>query len=283
MPKKKNTTRKKASPTKSLPVFFFLPENKRITGTSLTQTKMLFKGVKDGDILYVVIKSKGGNAYDAVRVIRHLRTRFKTLIGIVPDYAYSAATLMLLGMDKILVSPEGFIGPIDKPQEHTDSGEAISALDVTNSINNIASLVSAHAITFYRDIRRDNIESIPKKDALDVAWNTALKLSLPLVAKMDPILLQKAYRDLQIGLSYGLDLLSDGMFKNSPYSRRVFHIANTLVNDFPSHGYNIFREEMRSLGLKVNNLENFKHSKKILEKSLENSGKIIYIENIYAK
>lgn len=215
--------------------------------------------------MYLIVKSHGGDAYSAVRIIKCIRTRYKTIVGVIPDYAYSAATLMLLGTNKLLVSPEGYIGPIDKPMEHGVTGESISALDVTQSISNLASLVSQHARLFYEDLRGSGStmqETISKKDALEISWKSAVELAQPLVEKIDPVLLQKAYRDLRIGTYYGRDLLNDCMIQDK---KQCLEIARQLVSIYPSHGYAIFRAEMRKLGLVVEDFENCQDQNKIMQ------------------
>ena len=209
------------------------------------------------------------------------RTKYKEIIGVIPDFAYSAATLMLLGTNKLLVSPEGYMGPIDKPLEHAESGSAISALDVTQSVSNLASLVATNAVMFYKELRGPESsmpESISKKEAVEIAWRSAIDLACPLIEKIDPVLLQKSYRDLRIGLYYGLDLLSDAMISNRSTAYRV---VQQLVNGFPSHGYAIFREEMQQLGLIVDHFEKSKDYEKITELYSKHNNGIIFMEDIY--
>lgn len=181
------------SPTrakKPVPALFFLPSSS-IDKLSLDDVKEQLKESENKQ-LYLVVKSFGGDAYSAVRIVKHIRTKYKTVVGIIPDYAYSAATLMLLGTNSLFVSPEGYMGPIDKPMEHSASGESISALDVTQSIANLASFVSQQARSFYDDLRGSSStlpEPISKKDALEVSWRSAVELVKPVMDKIDPVLL----------------------------------------------------------------------------------------------
>ena len=61
----------------------------------------------------VLVISNGGSAEATERIIRRLRGRFGGLRFLVPSNAYSAATLMCLAGDEILMLPEGTLGPID--------------------------------------------------------------------------------------------------------------------------------------------------------------------------
>jgi len=65
-----------------------------------------------------MINSPGGNADVAEKMIRMCRQRFQTFNIIVPDYAKSAATMIALGSDKIMMGYLAELGPID-PQLRT--------------------------------------------------------------------------------------------------------------------------------------------------------------------
>lgn len=276
MPKAVNKTKKQRMPT---PALYFL---KRIDRNALEQIKQRLKDSANKQ-LYLIIKSTGGNPYTAVRIVKHIRTKYQRIISIVPEHSYSASVLMLLGTNEILVSPEGYIAPIDLPMEHPATAETISALDVTQSLFNLAGLAKQNALSFYKSMRGSESvfpEMPDKKHAFEISWQSSVTLISPMVKKIDPVLLQKCYRDLKIGLYYGYDLLRDYMFPRNP--RLCWEIASKLVNIFPSHGYAIFREEMEKLGLKVDKLEENKDAEKLLALYDRIKSGIKYIDDVYA-
>jgi hypothetical protein len=63
--------------------------------------------------LHVVLASPGGDGETAIRMVRSLQTRCTELTVIVPDMAKSAATLLCLGANRILMGPGGDLGPVD--------------------------------------------------------------------------------------------------------------------------------------------------------------------------
>ena len=67
----------------------------------------------DGNDVDVFLISNGGSAEATERIVRRLRGRFNGLRFLIPSNAYSAATLMCLAGDEILMLPEGTLGPID--------------------------------------------------------------------------------------------------------------------------------------------------------------------------
>ncbi len=266
---------------KLVPALFLLSK-RAIDRSTLEKVKKILKKSSNNQ-LYLIVKSFGGDTYSAVRIIKHIYTKYQRVVGVVPEYAYSASALMLLGTKQILVSPEGYIGPTDAPTEHPTAGEMLSALDITQSVPTIASLVKQNAVKFYKSMRGNDIsfpEKIDKKSAFEISWQSSVKLVMPIMRKIDPALLQKCYRDLRIGLYYGYDLLSEYMYPSEPI--KAWKISERLVNIFPSHGYAIFREEMKESGLNVKKLEDCKDAQKLLTLYKESNEKISFSPNIYA-
>lgn len=66
----------------------------------------------------------------------------------------------------------------------------------------------------------------------------------------------------------------------NPY--KCLDVASKLVNIYPSHGYAIFREEMKRLGLIVNNLEDCPDETQLMDRYSKLKDGIFFIEDIYA-
>lgn len=207
------------------------------------------------DCLYLVIHTNGGDVYSAVRIMRILQGKFKKIKVIVPDFAYSSGTVMSLGCDEIHMAVDATLGPLDKPIEHPGDGSEISSLDVTEVLSNLISICSSAGTSMYKNFRRmDSSIRLSKQDSARIAFDTASKAILPIVEKIDPFNLQKGFRIKRIGLNYAIDMLFSRMMKGN--IRQAVDTASKLVDNFPSHGYGIFRDEARyHLNLTVHNLE----------------------------
>ena len=66
-----------------------------------------------GDSVDVFLISNGGSAESTERIVTLLRDRFKRIRFLIPANAYSAATLMCLSGDQIVMDEIGTLGPID--------------------------------------------------------------------------------------------------------------------------------------------------------------------------
>lgn len=215
--------------------------------------EQVLRDVEGQDQLYLVLHTFGGDVYSAVRIMHILQSKFKRISILIPDYAYSSGTIMSLGSDEIYMAIDATIGPLDKPLENLKDGSSISSLDITQLLPNLASICSSTAAGIYSQMR--NEMKLPKLEAAKLAFNTAAKIIIPIVDKIDPFNLQSGFRQSKIGLFYAIDMLGSRMMKGN--TRQAIETSRRLVNNYPSHGYCIFRDEAKfSLKLNIHMLEN---------------------------
>jgi Serine dehydrogenase proteinase len=193
--------------------------------------------------LDLVLHSPGGSPQAAEQILEYLRTRFDYIRAIVPLQAKSAATMIALGCDEILVGAHSELGPID-PQILVPVPEG-------------SRFAPAHAIL--RDFERAKAEC--KQDVSSIAaWtpilrsyaggliefcNQAIKLSIEVVATW----LEKYM------------LRHDDM--NIPESERAAKAAQIAewfgsadsYDRFRTHARPIRFPELQSIGLRVKRLE----------------------------
>lgn len=97
--------------------------------------------------LHVLLSSPGGDGETAIRMVRSMQTRCSQLTVLVPDMAKSAATLLCLGADKILMGPAGDLGPVD-PQFQIGGRSLASAKEIVAAIDEAERRVKASPETF---------------------------------------------------------------------------------------------------------------------------------------
>lgn len=76
--------------------------------------------------LHVLLASPGGDGETALKIIRLMHSHCSKLTIVVPDMAKSAATIICLGADEILMGPVGDLGPID-PQMVLGGGRSMAS------------------------------------------------------------------------------------------------------------------------------------------------------------
>lgn len=176
----------------------------------------------------LLILSYGGDPTVSYRIVNIIRERFKKFGVLLPFAAYSAATLISLGADEIIMHPFSNLGPVD-PQ-------------LTYKKNN------SETINFGSEDLRNFIDFV-KKD-VGVSDQKQMQRAFELVCKeVGAIPIGIAKRSSQLALSMGEKLLSLHMTD----SNKAKTIAETLNKSFYHHGYPLGRSEAKKIGLPIIN------------------------------
>lgn len=171
-----------------------------------------------------IIVSNGGDPITSIRIMSLLRERFETINVLLPYSAFSAATILALGANKIIMHPYSNLGPVD-PQltiPHTNPNGysetlQFSSEDVSNYINFIKEDVGItdqqHLVTAVQPLLKD-------MGAFAIGYaKKGQQLSLRLSEKM---------------LNWHLD-----------NHEQVKTIARSLNSSFYHHGYPVSRTEAK--------------------------------------
>jgi hypothetical protein len=192
-----------------------------------TQLQALPKGTKELDLL---LASAGGDPTVAWRIVSLIRERCDRFSVLVPDAAYSAATLVVLGADEIVMHPNGNLGPTDpqitfKRKQQNDEIR-FGSEDLTAFLNFVKENVSAKNEVVVGEAFKKFCEDAGSSIAIGVAARGS-RLSLAMGEKL-------------------LQLHMTGEAKS-----KAKKIAETLTKDFFHHGYPVNRGEAKEIGLKV--------------------------------
>lgn len=211
----------------------------------------------------MVLLSNGGFPHPAYQIMNIIRAKCKKLKAIVPLYAKSAATLMTLAADEIVMGPQSEIGPIDMQMEHPlIQNLHISALE---GYYPFMQLYNKFVTEFFpmalqmADTIAMNV-AIKREDAVDIALNTAIGYLNPIVSQINPTIVNMCYRALATGETYSYNFLYRYMLKDKPERERAILAAQTahlLVWNFQNHGQVIARDDAKLLNLYVGYGENY--------------------------
>lgn len=81
----------------------------------------------EGDQLDLILETPGGLAEIVEDIVEAIRNRFSELAIIVPGWAKSAGTIMVMAADEILMEPSSALGPIDAQMMQNGKGYAAHA------------------------------------------------------------------------------------------------------------------------------------------------------------
>lgn len=186
------------------------------------------------DTADILVFSPGGLPDAAESIVHIIRSKFRHTRFLVPAIAKSAATMMALSGDELLMERNAELGPID-PQFHITrpDGTMIPA--------------PAQAIIDQFEKAQDLIGKDPSKLP---AW-------MPVLQQYGPALYQQSLNAIELSKDKVREWLSTGMFKGiaDPKERdeRAKQVAEYLGNhnQFKSHGARVGIKELRDRGVPV--------------------------------
>lgn len=181
------------------------------------------------EVLYLFIKSSGGNGQAALRLVNLLRQYCNRLVALVPLECASAATMLALGANEIQMGPMAYLTAVDTSLTHS--------MSPVNSDNERVS-VSQNELT--RVIRLWRSEQI----------NSGENPYKALFEYIHPLVIGAVDRSESLSIKLCKELLSHHLDDDVAAER----IANTLNAEYPSHNYPILFDEAQKIGLLVSRM-----------------------------
>ncbi len=195
------------------------------------QLLALPKDCKQIDLLVV---SLGGDPTVAWRIMSLVRDRAKKVGVLIPQAAFSAATLLALGADEIVMHPCGNLGPVD-PQIQ------IKRKSPSGPGSEVLSFGSEDLAGFLNYVR-ENV-GLSDQEYLRSTFEMFCK-------EVGAIPIGVAARGSRLSVTLGTKLLRMHM-KDEASKQKAAAIAETLNKEFFHHGYPVGRREAKEIGLKI--------------------------------
>lgn len=192
----------------------------------------------------LVIHSPGGLAKEAFQLAKLLRRRCKAFIAVVPRYAKSAATLLSLGANCIMLGEEAELGPLDAQILDMDRERRASALEEVQALEriNAAALVAIDQTMFFLAGRTGKKTEVILPNTLKFVSD----MMRPLLEKIDTVQYSQKSRVLKEAEEYATRLL-----QQVHSDEEAAKIAGELVEKYPNHGFAIDIDEAKKLGLNL--------------------------------
>lgn len=182
----------------------------------------------------LILHTNGGNTAAAWRLVNLLHTFCDQLEIIIPSKALSAGTLISLGADKIVMTKQAALGPIDPSVNH-----ALNPVMPSNP--NVRAPVSVEAVSGYLDATKTlGID----KDPANMA-----RVLIDLSNKVHPLVLGEIFRSRSQIRFLARKLLQRNLVGNK--AKKIDELIDFLCAESGSHDYTINRREARELGLPV--------------------------------
>jgi len=191
------------------------------------------------DAVDFLIASYGGDPMVAWRIMTLIRQRVKNVSVMIPQSAYSAATLVAFGANEIIMHPSGHLGPVD--MQITTIGD-----------RGQAKRFSTEDISAFLDFVRDNLK-ITDQEHIRILFELTCK-------EIGSLVIGFSARSSKLAVDLGERLLALHMADDESHTK-LRSIVESMSRRFQSHAYPVNRKEALELGLPVN-----KERDKTLEK-----------------
>ena len=181
------------------------------------------------DTLYLFLKSDGGSGQVSLRMINLLRQHCRKLVALVPLECASAATMIAIGANEILMGPTAYLTAVDTSINH-----ALSPLDRDNDRVSVSLDELTRVIRLWRAEQKDSTQN-----PYEALFGHVHPLVIGAVDRAESLSIMLC-REL---LAYHID-----------DAGKAAEIATTLNSKYPSHSYPILLNEARKIGLTANPL-----------------------------
>jgi len=188
------------------------------------------RGLPQGSGLDILLHSPGGSAEATESIVEILRARFSNIRFIVPNVAKSAATMMAMSGEQLLLDECSELGPTDPQMILVRDGQPLA--------------VPAQAIKDQFKTAQDEVNNDPSK----------LPVWVPILREYGPSLLAQCDNHLALARELVSKWLRSYMFANDENAElKAERVATYLAdhNNFRSHSRRIGITDLQALGVNI--------------------------------
>src|SRR5262245_53950128 len=220
---------------------------RRVPGAMITYWTSTSGSVCDNDVLALheilerigrqtqltlLVKSDGGSGMAALRMVHLLRRYAKRLTVVAPLNCASAATMLALGADTILMGPLSYLTAVDTSLEHD-----LSPLDHTNNLVPVSNDEVDRVIRLWKEHSgKDKVGVHPHQE---------------LYKYVHPLVVGALDRASSLSLMICREILGYHMRD----AKKAERISQQLNSAYPAHQYPITSREAKRLGLDVRDVD----------------------------
>jgi len=184
----------------------------------------LLRSIGPLDRLSLFIKSDGGSVQVSLRMVNLLRQFARQLTVLVPLECSSAATMLALGADKILMGPLAHLSAVDTSLTHD-----LSPIDRDNDRVRVSQDELHRVVRLWREQTK----------------GSSANPYQALFQYVHPLVIGAVDRSSALSTKLCVEILS----YHTKDMRKAKKIADTLNSGYPSHSYPITLREARRIGL----------------------------------
>jgi hypothetical protein len=181
------------------------------------------------ETLHLFIKSDGGHGQAALRLVSLLRQYCDRFVALVPLECASAATMIALGANEIVMGPMAYLTAVDTSLTHD-----LSPLDRDNNRVSVSLDELTRVIRLWRAEQGESHENPYKA----------------LFGQVHPLVIGAVDRAESLSIMICKELLAHHI-RDEATANRIAHVLNSK---YPSHSFPILIEEAQRIGLVVHRM-----------------------------
>lgn len=185
----------------------------------------------DSKAVDFLIASYGGDPMVAWRIMTLLRQKVDQVAVMIPQSAYSAATLLAFGADEIVMHPNGHLGPVDMQIP-------------IPGIGGQTKMFSTEDISAFLDFVRETLK-ITDQEHVRALFELTCK-------EVGTLGIGVTARSSKLAVDLSERLLTEHMKDKDDTGAKMRSIIESMSRKFQSHAYPVNRKEALELGLPVN-------------------------------
>ena len=212
-------------------ISYWISDSGSIKNEDIIAFYEVLKNEKKKDTLYIFLKSDGGSGQSSLRIVNLLRKYYQKIIALVPLDCASAATMLALGADKIVMGPLAYLSAIDTSITHD-----LSPIDKDNDRVSVSQNELSRVIQLW-NANKQVSDRNPYSD---------------IYSQIHPLVIGSVDRATSLSIKLTTEILSYHMKDLA----RAEKISNILNSDYPSHSYPITIVEAKKIGLVVEEMDN---------------------------
>lgn len=197
-----------------------------VCGSDVVALYHVLQRAGEHDTIYLFLKSDGGNGQVSLRLVNLLRQHCKQLVVLVPLECASAATMVALGADRILMGPTAYLTAVDTSLNH-----ALSPVDRDNDRVSVSLNELQRVVKLWREQQGEVQENAYKA----------------LFEHVHPLVIGAVDRAESLSIMLCRELLAYHIAD----AEQADSIATALNGKYPSHSYPILLDEAVKIGLKA--------------------------------
>lgn len=239
MDKKRLENYKKLEETRNSKLLVYVTSDRPNLGTQIASdilspfTEHLDR-IGDRDKISLYLYTRGGNTLAAWTLVNLIRNFCKDFEVIVPFNCHSAGTLISLGANRIVMTKQATLGPIDP----SVNGPLNPAVPGTNNPNAKVP-VSVEFVDAYLQMAKSELK-ITDQESL-------AKILIDLSQHIHPLTLGQVYKSKS-----QIQMLAEKLLEHQDISKEnKKSIIKFLCSESGSHDYTIHRKEAKKLGLEI--------------------------------